>query len=153
MGNPPVPTALKKLRGNPGKRAYNEDEPTPPVLITRPPDWLDDAARDAWLELSPMLASMRVLTEADRVALMLLCDAYSEWRAARDAVVEEGMVFTVINEAGDTMIRRRPEVGIRADAWRRVLRGLIEFGLTPSARSRVSSGEADEVDPMAEFFD
>jgi P27 family predicted phage terminase small subunit len=95
---------------------------------------------------------MRVLTAGDRVALMLLCDAYSEWRAAKEAVDTHGMTYTTVSEKGDVMVRRRPEVAIRADAWKRVLRALVEFGLTPASRAGVSTGEADDEDPMAEFF-
>ena len=32
-GRKPVPTALKKLRGNPGKRPLNDAEPKPDVVV------------------------------------------------------------------------------------------------------------------------
>ena len=35
------PTTLKVLRGNPGKRKINIEEPTPDVLLPDPPGHLD----------------------------------------------------------------------------------------------------------------
>ena len=46
-GRKPKPTAIKKLKGNPGCRPLNIAEPKPtgsPVC----PDWLEDEAKSEW---------------------------------------------------------------------------------------------------------
>ena len=50
------------------------------------------------------------------------------------------------------MVRTRPEVAIRADADRRFRAYLVEFGLTPAARSKVKISDQKAKDPRARFF-
>ena len=48
-GRKPKPTAQKKLAGNPGKRALNNDEPQfTTVRNIDPPEWLSDRAATMW---------------------------------------------------------------------------------------------------------
>ena len=80
---------------------------------------------------------MKVMTMADRKALELLSLAYQEYREASDVIAREGATYETTTENGNTMIRPRPEVRLRAESWRRTSTMLQEFGLTPAARSRV----------------
>ena len=64
-GPKPTPTALKILRGNPGHRPINADEPQPkPAKSLRPPAWLDPKAARIWRELGPRLHALGLLTDA-----------------------------------------------------------------------------------------
>lgn len=92
-GRPPTPTALKILRGNPGKRAINTDEPKPPRGEVKPPPWLKGRGRTAWKWIAPVLQQMGVLTTADPHALALLCDAYAEYIECRATVRKFGAVY------------------------------------------------------------
>ena len=76
-GPPPQPTSLRVLYGNPGKRPINGREPQPRTKRPQCPDYLDDAARQEWRRLVPILSRMRVLTEADGIALGSLCQQYA----------------------------------------------------------------------------
>jgi len=152
-GRHPKPTALKLLTGNPGKRALPDAEPRPPVAAPVKPPWMTDRiAICAWKELAPLLEGMKIVTEADRKGLELLCDAYAEWRRARAVVQTEGMTYETENSTGGAVIKPRPEVCIASNAWLRVSRMLQEFGLTPAARARVKVEKPAEVDPMEEFL-
>jgi P27 family predicted phage terminase small subunit len=95
-------------------------------------------ALEVWRELAPLLVRMRVLTKADGAALALTCDVIAEYRAARAVVEAEGATFTVRTDSGK-VVRAHPAVAIAADAHRRALRGLAEFGLTPAGRRRVEA--------------
>jgi P27 family predicted phage terminase small subunit len=46
------------------------------------------------------------------------------------------------------MIRARPEVAMRNEAMRHAQALLSEFGLSPSARSKVSAGKPAEANPF-----
>jgi P27 family predicted phage terminase small subunit len=158
QGRRPNPTALKKLAGNPGRRPLSSAEPEPPVLAeATPPEWLDERAREMWTALSPLLINLKVLTVADAAALSALCDAWSEWRLARDVVKRDGMVseepvMTRSGEIAGYKIRQRPEVGIASDAWRRVRLMMVEFGLTPASRTKVHGVTPEaEADPFDAF--
>lgn len=153
-GPAPTPTKLKLLKGNPGKRAVNAQEPVATKVthdLPAPKD-LPAVARDLWVELMPQLRAMRVLTQADVIALRVLCEVYAEYRAARTVVERDGMTHVSIAESGFEMIMKRPEVGIAADAQRRLLRLMQEFGLTPSARSAIKVPEAPPADPLSDFL-
>jgi P27 family predicted phage terminase small subunit len=151
-GPPPKPTALKLVTGNPGKRALNKREPKSAGQFGPPPAHLDSVGKNLWRQLAKTLAGMALESASDRRALELLCSAYEEWRAARRIVVRDGMTYERSTAQGDTIISIRPEVRIAADAMRRLHRMMLEFGLTPSARSRVTAGEQDAADPMDEFL-
>lgn len=151
-GRRPKPTQLKVITGNPGKRPLNTKEPKPAVKRLVPPAWLDPKARYAFQELEKILGEdMRVLTGADRMALELLCDVYSEYREARDVILRDGSTYEVETEQG-SYVRPRPEVAIAADAWKRVKSMLTEFGLTPSSRTRIKMGKPEEQDLMDDFL-
>lgn len=159
MANPAKPTALRKLQGNPGKRPLNTREPQPTVLASAdPPGWLDDAAKEAWRQVVPRLCALHVVSEIDLQALGMMFDSWGEWYAARQTVREKGMTFEVTEMRTDengvkvrevVSIRRRPEVAIAADAYRRVRAFMNDFGMTAAARVRlVTSDEVDEADPF-----
>jgi len=137
-GRRPKPTHLKLIEGNPGKRKLNENEPTPPPGIPKCPSWLSAKAKHAWRYIAPLLDGMGVVTVADKMAIELMCDAYSEYRDARDTVRREGAYYETESGNGSTMKRLHPAVNHSADAWRRVRLMAIEYGLTAAARSKLS---------------
>src|SRR5215204_4108204 len=118
-GRPRKPTALHRLHGTARPDRMNAAEPMPPILgDVQPPAWLKGRSLRAWRDLAPRLRAMRVLTEADRDALALLCDAYGELVECRQVIAREGRVYETDGQS--VMTRTRPEVAIAADAWRRV---------------------------------
>jgi len=116
------------------------------------PKHLPESARALWRWLSPRLDEMQTLTQVDGPALELLCDAYAEYRTAREVITRDGATYEAVTEAGATMHRVRPEVAIASDAWRRVRAMLTEFGLTPSSRSKVSMLGAVPNDPFEDYL-
>ena len=152
-GRPAKPTALKALQGTARPDRINPHEPQPPVIVeAHPPAWLKGRGRKAWRELAGMLGDMRILTVPDQPALSLLCDAYGEYIEARAVVQREGMTYESKTMNG-SIVRRRPEVEIAADAWRRTAAMLQQFGLTPSARAKVSAApEGVPDDPLEAMF-
>lgn len=134
MANRPKPTALKILYGNPGKRALNRAEPKPEVSAPTCPEYLDDIAKAEWALMVPHLLKLGLLTQLDRAALAAYCSTYSRWMQAEADIAKHGSTFT-----NKGMIRQRPEVLIAKEAKRDIRLLLIEFGMTPASRSRVSA--------------
>ena len=155
MPNPRTPTTLKVLRGTDRKDRANPAEPTPSTLApdAEPPDWLNlsELARTAWTDIAPILRRMRVLTEADAVALSLLCDALANYVTAKATVAQEGAVYWT--EGKSPMRRAHPAVAIAGDNGKFAKAMLSEFGLTPAARSRVSATGTGEKDPLSEWME
>ena len=155
----PKPTALKLISGNPGKRALNKREPKPNREVPSCPAHLADASKVAWGRLCVLLDRMGVLTEADALALERLCDCYAEILECRELIARDGRVYSSAatgGEEGDPprmLMKANPAVAMLADADRRFKGYLVEFGLTPAARSKVQVKHGDEEkDPLQEFF-
>jgi P27 family predicted phage terminase small subunit len=83
-GRKPQPTALRRARGNPGKRAYNDAEPQPPKDLPDCPPHLSDVARAEWDRVAETLHDMGVLATVDRAALAAYCQAYGRWVEAEE---------------------------------------------------------------------
>ena len=92
-GPAPKPTAIKKIQGNPGKRPLNENEPQLEPGIPECPDHLDETAQKEWARVSRLLVAMKVLTEADYIALGNLCQAYSTMVAAQRQLNKTGILY------------------------------------------------------------
>ncbi len=151
-GRPPKPTSIKVLEGNPGKRALPKNEPKPPVGEVALPRPLQGNALAAWGRLVPLLQSMRVLSLADAEKLALGCEALGDYLDLRARIKKVGRVYTTITITGCKVYRPRPEVAMMTDAWKKASTILSEFGLSPSARSKVQAIVEEEEDPFAQFL-
>lgn len=152
-GRRPTPTELKLVRGNPGKRAINKKEPQPARRIPSTPAHLTCEGQVAWGRLTVLLDRMGVLTEADGFALERLCDCYAEILALRETVDAQGRTYETTSTQGELVLKANPAVAMLADVDRRFKSYLVEFGLTPAARSKVQvKTNDDEEDPLAEHF-
>src|SRR5438034_3763310 len=148
-GNGAKPTAVKKLQGNPGKRRLNKSEPTAKICEPLMPQGLSVEAQEEWRRMVPTLLKMRVLTEVDGKALAAYCSCYALWMLAEKEIAQYGP--TIRNEFG---YKVNPAVRVRSDALRQMKSFLIEFGLTPASRSKLSlSNASDSVDPFETFLE
>ena len=145
-GRKPVPTYLKVLRGNPGKRPLPENQPTPEPGAAMP-SYLSPEAAAHWPTVAEQLEAAGVLTRLDQSALALYCEAFARWRHATDHVVNHGPV--IVSPSG--LARRSPYLQIADKAFEHMTKLLVEFGMTPSSRSRVSKVKPDKppVNPRA----
>jgi P27 family predicted phage terminase small subunit len=153
-GRRPNPTALKLVKGNPGKRAINKKEPKPKRVIPSCPDHLGQSGQVAWGRLTVLLDRMGVLTEADSFALERLCDCYTDILECRILIERDGRTYTTDSQGG-TLIKTNPAVNQLRAADSQFKSYLVEFGLTPAARSKVNAeppDDDDKKDPLGEFF-
>lgn len=153
-GPKPQPTLLKRLRGNPGQRRLNDEEPTPPDMEWElTPHELTDMplALKEWARLMPMLRRARQITEADRAALVAVCIEWARYLEAMRKVRELGLIVKAPGRNGYPMTNPYLSVATRALAACNKL--WPELGLTPSGRSRVRMAGAEGTlgDAFAEF--
>ncbi len=144
-GQRPIPTHLKLLRGNPGKQRLH-DEPQPEQLpdVPEPPPFITGYAADEWWITGTELHRLGLLTKVDIPALACYCHAFGQWRMAAESLAKmqandpimNGMIIKT--KYGDAAIN--PLVSIVRKHAGDVVRYAAEFGLTPAARSRISSG-------------
>lgn len=154
-GRKPTPTALKLVKGNPGKRALNKREAK--VKLSRPdaPPFLCPDGQKEWARVVETLFVAGLLTDLDAAALAAYCASYGRWaqaeRALREAEQTEQGGLVITTATGNAI--QSPLVGIANKAAADMVRYAVEFGMTPSARSKVSARDPDaEPDPAQEFF-
>jgi P27 family predicted phage terminase small subunit len=142
-GKKPVPTALKLLRGNPGKRRINRSEtPGGPLDPACPPELTAADARAEWER--GIVAAIRVgqITERDRIFAIAHCELWATWRsqladAARHPhVVSSGPTKHPIPNPARCMANKTFLLLARVD---------VELGFTPSSRSRITVEPATQV--------
>lgn len=146
------PTALHMLEGTARPSRINPDEPQGSLTDPSCPRWLHGKARLGWKALAPKLAELRVLTDADREALGLLCNSFGEFLEADAVIRREGAYYRTVNKLGEHLIRRHPAVAVRSDARRQAAALMARFGITPSDRSRVHAAPEDADDTLFESF-
>ncbi|HBP27933.1 MAG TPA: phage terminase small subunit P27 family [Advenella kashmirensis] len=153
-GRRPTPTQIKLVKGNPGKRAINKKEPKPAKEIPSCPAHLSDVAKVAWGRLTVLLDQMGVLTIADSLALERLCDCYADILECQEKIKEHGRIYTTVDAQENTLIKGNPAVGQLRAADSQFKSYLVEFGLTPAARTKITVNPDDNEkdDPLAEFF-
>jgi P27 family predicted phage terminase small subunit len=139
-GFPPKPTALKLIEGNPGHQRINKSEPrpddlTPRIARSRYPKYLARDERRLWRYYAGLLASLRVLTEADLVGLEQMSRVTAE-RIRMEAILAK---------TGPLAKSKKTDTVYISPVWMvvqglrdRELKLLREFGMTPSSRTRIS---------------
>lgn len=144
-GRPRKPDSVKKAQGT--YRADRDMSIDVQQGIPEPPGYLSPQALTHWDRMVRAAQHVRTLTEADGDALAMLCTAFEEWRSADIIVRDEGEICT--GEKGGSY--QHPAVGIRTNAWKKIVRMLREFGLTPSARAGMKmAAHAKEENPIAD---
>ena len=137
-GRKPTPTAIKELEGNPGKRKLNDREPKPEKKAPSCPKWLEPEAKKEWRRLARQMEQIGILTEVDMAAFAGYCQAYARWKEAEEFISQHGTIVRTPSGYWQQV----PQVSI-AQTYLKIMQKLAEqFGLTPSARSRIVADSA-----------
>jgi P27 family predicted phage terminase small subunit len=145
-GRKPVPTALRRMQGNPGKRGYNHDEPEPPEGLPSCPQHLNAAAREEWDRLANVLHEMGVVTLVDRAALAAYCQCYGRWVEAEEKL----RATPILLKTATGYVQQSPWLSIANKQLELMGRYMAELGLTPASRSRVAAF-AEAAKPQAQM--
>lgn len=160
-GPKPLPANVHLLRGNPSKKAMGAliDELQPEVEIPDYPPWLWSEAKKEWKRIAVELERYGLISRLDRSALVLYCQAWAKmvWaerqltramklaeqkRVEAEAAGGEyhgGDGIMVTTAGGNFTYSHHWVVGRHAAA--EVKRYLDLFGLSPSARAKVSPSD------------
>ncbi|MBA3012674.1 MAG: hypothetical protein KKF12_16740 [Proteobacteria bacterium] len=97
----PKPAELEKLQGNPGHRPVNPNLPVADTAIPGPPKYLGRIAARAYNDLVGLVGTdgMRVMAKSDRLALILICDAWEEYRQCKEEIEDVGQYWLLPREA------------------------------------------------------
>jgi len=147
-GRKPKPSHLKAVQGNPGKRPLNNREPKPQYTMPKCPDWLSLEAKDEWKYVAGELFKMGLLSHVDRAALAAYCQVYARWREAEKFIKITGLV--IMTSYGNEI--QSPYVGIANKSLEMMHKFLVEFGMTPSSRSRLSVKLPEQLNLLDQYL-
>jgi len=147
-GRKPTPNAIKELTGNPGKRPISEESPRIKGGIPECPPHLDAEAKKEWRRVSVLLMRAGLLSKVDRAALAAYCCAYSRWIQAETILRGSGLLV----KAWGGLPVQNPALGIADRAMSQMKAFLVEFGMTPSSRTRVQAVHPDLTDMLDDFL-
>jgi P27 family predicted phage terminase small subunit len=141
-GRKPLPTAIKQLRGNPGRRPLNEAEPKFKGGGKRVPrGHLPEEGKKFWRKYAPVLRIAGVLTEADEPVFEMMSIHYALAIEAAKRIEAEGL--TVLDVKTHTE-RKHPLHQVWRDNSTALKAYAVEFGMTASSRSKVKAEKDDE---------
>ena len=149
-GPAPQPTNIRILHGNPGKRAFNKQEPQPRRERPSCPRWLKGEARKEWKRVVPELDRLGLLTIVDRAGLATYCQAWSRYVEAEALLDKYG---SILKAKDSEYFQVSPYATISKQNALLVKGFCQEFGLTPSSRTRISAPtKPAESDPVEEWM-
>lgn len=150
-GRLPTPTAIKRLRGNPGRRPIDDAEPHPELFehFPRPPKELNEDGRAFWMREGRQFWQSGCLTRSDVAAFTALCRTYARYINFHREVERTGYVLR--GRFNDPVIS--PFEKLLERAHQELIEGLREFGGTPVSRVRVkAAGQGDAGEDKFEAF-
>lgn len=152
------PAAVKKAKGNPGRRPIAETAPdasAPAESTGSLPAWLDTrravgrgkgAARSArmtgltdqiWNFCYPELSRLNLVKQLDEIALGIFCRAVAEWIDATVTIDREGPTYVTSSNHVEKLHRPHPATRIRREAYAVIKDQGEVLGLNPAARQRL----------------
>jgi P27 family predicted phage terminase small subunit len=154
-GPRPTPTALLKARGTYRADRARKNEVKGPSGIPRCPAGLDKAAKKSWNHLIPMLMRMGVLSRADRNAIIRYCTDWSRWNRLQQFLAKNGECYPIKDGNGNIKSLAPFPHATTANKLSLLLTKFEqEFGMTPSARTRIEcSGAEDEDETIEEYLE
>jgi len=157
-GPSPTPTRLLQLRGS-WRAKQRPYEPRPRRTRPRPPASLGDEARKVFLGLVRQLYAQQVVVGLDASALARYSDLLVDYWKAAEFVAKHGAVYVVRGkptkdgEQGPAVgFRAYPQMALKIALASELLRLEREFGLTPSARTRVEVEVTPPAEPAFQYF-
>lgn len=150
-----TPTKVLQLRGTHRRDRHGDPDAelqfAPLANLPPAPRSFDALTRYEWNRVGPILVEKGLLTEPDLAAFALYCmNVATSIRCAR---ILKRKGFTMKSPNGFDL--PRPEVAIRRQAGAEARKFMQEFGLTPSARTRLPAStpapQAKPENPFAEF--
>ena len=151
-GKRPLPTKMKELRG--GRKTYhkappkNEAKPKTTERLPRAPAYLNKVAQAEWRRVVKELHPLGLLTKIDTVSLSAYCVCFAGWVDATAQVQKHGVLI----KSPNNVPMQSPYLSIANRAMVEMRKWLVEFGMTPSSRTRVTATESEKEDPLKDFM-
>ncbi|MGZ4955296.1 MAG: phage terminase small subunit P27 family [Methylobacter sp.] len=152
MGRRALPNNVHILQGNRSKKPGHalRDTINPDVEVPGCPSHLLPDAKKEWKRIAPELEKMRIISQMDRAALAVYCQAYARWVQAESKIKE--LSSGPNKDAG--LIDLTPNGFKQMSVWLQISnraveqmhKFLAEFGMSPSSRSKIREAQSPNMD-------
>ena len=143
QGRKPLPTEVKRTRGTLQKcrTLENEMKVKTAETLPQPPEWLNDDGRAEWVSVTGELKTSGVLAYADFSIIAMYCNEIATYIDCQRQMQKAGTRVMVIKDENGKLkyAQQVPYQKIAHDCVEKALKLAAEFGLTPSARTRIGS--------------
>lgn len=111
------------------------------------PPHLGQYAAKLWADITNDMLAAKMLYAVDLAMLEAYCEAMGTYREMMDKCKADG--FVVKGKSGSGVDMQHPSVHIALKFLEKAMKLATEFGLTPSARMRIGTGEKEtEANPL-----
>lgn len=153
-GPRPEPAAIKRAKGNPGRRPIAEPEKSEAAVVVgklQPPAWLNTAANvknararrltaltlEIWNRTAPLVDRLRLIQGTDLEALGRWCRYMAEWIEYTRDLDRNGATYETSSPHVEKMVRLNPAAHLRRAAELALKELEDRLGFSPSARLRL----------------
>ena len=150
-GRKPLPLAIKQIKGTVQKCRTNPHEPRPTTALCTPPEYMSDAAKEAW-NYAVANSPPGLLSALDGAVLERWSNCSGLYREALAKINRAGVSGMIIKTPSG-ILRRSPLMDVIRELAMEMKVYETEMGFTPAARSRISapSDAPRDNDPWAEI--
>ena len=137
-GRKPTPTALKRLRSTDQPVRINENEVSGGHISKMPPapSWFSKMAKLIYKTKGKELMAQNIVGMLDIDMFLLYCNEYAKYIETSEQLSKTSATDSLSKDDEKVYQRISRE---NQHAWERAKAIAIEFGFTPSARSRVNA--------------
>lgn len=142
MGKPgPAPTPTGVLKGRGSWRAGDKRRSGEPRARGRPrcPGWLGTEAKKTFRRITAHLEDLGIIGTIDGNAIVRYCALWARWKDAEEFLTRNGSFYEYTDTAGNEVRKPYPHVHMAHQLSEHLLRIEAQFGMTPSARTRVEA--------------
>lgn len=155
-GRKKLPTEIKQLKGTfrSDREIKDAMKPTKIIDLPYPPEYLNEDAKKEWYVIIKEYHKLGMISKLDLGILGLYCNEISIYIEMTNKLRDKDRVMVFKNPDGSIKYAAQvPYQKIANDALAKALKIASEFGLTPSSRTKISTGQiTDNDDPFLEFL-
>lgn len=104
------------------------------------PSWLDKTAKGFFRHVVNEMSELDVLNNLDLHALAIMANVYSQYVACNKQIEEDGLLVSA-NKSSETTVAAHPLFVKQNHLFQQLRLMQVEFGLTPSGRSKLALNE------------
>jgi len=150
VGRPPLPTALKLLRGEVKRDRINLDEPKVAAGLPARPEGMIEGADAEWDHIMAVLGPTGAITLADAEAVRQFAETTVTYRQLVATYNATGGKAVIRNRAGEVAVNPILAAIDKARTAQQI--AAREIGATPSSRGQIRVKQSPTADPFEKFL-